>query len=115
MEVMKKAPRRKAWARNADYHRERLYSRNPHCHWCGVRTIPGKGGGSLLATLDHVKSWPECSSLDEWADQSNMVLACLSCNQRRSHEWCLKNQSPKKWQAYLAKQTLAGHYPLIAP
>ncbi len=69
--------------------------------------------GGELATLDHVKSWPECDGdIKIWADRENMVLACLSCNQRRSLEWCLKTQAPKKWAIYLEKQGAVKHTPL---
>ena len=95
-------------------HRDDLFAADPRCHWCGTETLMGKGHGGKLATLDHVKSWPECSGKDEWAASENMVLACRSCNQRRSHEWCLRTTAPKKWAAYLAKQSAAGHTPLVS-
>lgn len=86
--------------------RERLFAEDCRCHWCGrVTFMPGHPDYTKgrLATLDHVKSWPEASGLQEWSAPSNMVLACRACNERRSHEWCIRTQSPKKWAAYQAK------------
>lgn len=82
---MKRAPREKAWRRKAAEDRERLFTINPRCHWCGVVTVPGKGGGERLTTLDHIKGFHECGrNIAEWDAKENKVIACYACNNRRS-------------------------------
>jgi len=72
--------------------RDVLFAESACCHWCNCATI--NEGESLYdpnrATLDHIKSWEECGSMDEYRKMDNMVLACLECNQRRDHERQLK-------------------------
>ena len=70
-----------------------LYKRDPHCHWCGVLTtltnikhIHGQPDPTM-ATVDHI-----ISRFDprRWVEQKpgeiRKVLACFSCNNRRSIE-----------------------------
>lgn len=64
--------------------RKRLHENNPHCHWCGILTVEGGSPRHAnAATLDHVYS-----RLDprRASGPSPVVLACYSCNQRRSRE-----------------------------
>lgn len=80
--------------RGNDAHwRNVLFHRNPNCHWCGTLTIdppkctrPG-GRQPNMATLDHIKSRPECHTKQEYRAQSNMVLSCLKCNAKRNADF----------------------------
>lgn len=89
------APRRRHFHELMD-RRDALYAKMPYCHWCGTRVFMGKGHGDRLATLDHVLSWPECKSEQQWADPMNQVLACRACNQRRSDEYCRRRDAEKQ-------------------
>ena len=63
--------------------RNKLFSENPHCHWCGVRVFlpPRKYSNpyppSNLATLDHLRFWPYDLG------REITVLSCYGCNQFR--------------------------------
>lgn len=54
------------------------------CHWCGVSTIYAKVNSQPwdAATIDHVIPRYKGGSDDE----SNLVSACMRCNNRRNHE-----------------------------
>ncbi len=75
-----------------------------YCHWCGGETFPSAKVGSShqkCATVDHVRSKPECLSGKEYRNHKNKVNACRSCNQRRSDEWVAKFNAglvfPTEW------------------
>ena len=85
--------------------REYLWKQNPHCHWCGRKTIPPeevtvklvKHGAvfakeiryePLMATLDHLNSRfvellgePLAGNI-----RDTTVLACRECNNKRGKE-----------------------------
>lgn len=64
-----------------------LFKRDPHCHWCRALTHRFTGHmDDRTATLDHIKSRPECSTYTEYTASSNKVLACDGCNRRRNDE-----------------------------
>lgn len=69
--------------------RERLWKKNPHCHWCGVLTIDYRDRKhhhyGNEATLDHMYS--RYSPLRGKRTYVN-VLACYKCNNQR----CQKEQ-----------------------
>lgn len=65
--------------------RERLWlAAGKKCHWCGVSTIFAKVNNQLwdAATIDHVIPRYK-GGLD---NDSNLVSACMRCNNRRNHE-----------------------------
>jgi 5-methylcytosine-specific restriction endonuclease McrA len=66
-----------------------LWKRNSRCHWCGVKTLKD------YATVDHVKSRPECQTHAEYIAKENKVLACYDCNQRRATEFNRANPNAK--------------------
>lgn len=59
------------------------------CYWCRrAMLLPmGKDQHPLSATVDHVRSRPECLNKSEYTHRKNKVPACFECNQRRSNEW----------------------------
>lgn len=60
--------------------RNRLWRKDPHCHWCGRLTVNEQGVRPDAATLDHVYS-----RLDfRRKGQGKHVLACWECNQARA-------------------------------
>jgi hypothetical protein len=57
-----------------------------------------------MATLDHIRCRLECSSKSEYRAESNKVLACYGCNQKRGREtwmafkpWITDAQLRAKW------------------
>ena len=77
----------------------KLIGINPHCYWCGVKTLIMENPPLILpnnyATVDHLYSRRHKRIRKEREligkkrnDGSNIyyVLACNRCNQRRSHE-----------------------------
>ncbi len=71
--------------------RNSLFIKDPHCHWCRVKTHRFVGvEDDTLGTLDHVKSRPECRTYDEYTAPGNKVLACAACNSRRNEETVAK-------------------------
>lgn len=81
------------------------------CYWCGTETFaPKKVGEShpKCATVDHIRSKPECISGKEYNHPRNKVNACYECNQRRSREWCLRVAAglvhPTEWSIRQAEK-----------
>lgn len=67
--------------------RNALFKRDPHCAWCGALTHRFRGKmDDGVATLDHIRSRPECRTYAEYTDPSNKVLSCSGCNDRRNRE-----------------------------
>lgn len=67
--------------------------RRDRCYWCGCETFPSAKVGKShpqCATIDHIRSKPECISGREYRHRDNKVNACLKCNQRRGAMWCRK-------------------------
>lgn len=69
--------------------RERLWLENPHCHYCGCKTVwyTGSGGADRpnnAATLDHVipRTNPLRHSLPFYPKEL-LVLCCNKCNNER--------------------------------
>lgn len=70
--------------------RLKLWQRNPHCHWCGRKTvyIQRRQGGPKVAysddeaTLDHLNS--RLSGNRKQTNTVTTVLACRACNHRRA-------------------------------
>lgn len=62
------------------------------CYWCRRTLLPSMGRNQhpLSATIDHVRSRPECMNHQEYTDPRNKVGACFECNQRRGEEWAKK-------------------------
>jgi hypothetical protein len=68
----------------------RLWEKNPHCHYCGVKTEPTEAGVNKCthnpntATVDHVYSR---FNLKRWVygeeGEVRYVLACQHCNNQR--------------------------------
>ncbi len=74
--------------------RNALFRRDPHCAWCARLTHRYAGVmDDAVATLDHIKSRPECRTHDEYVASSNKVLACNRCNSRRNEETLAKRLS----------------------
>jgi hypothetical protein len=69
--------------------RWRFFQRDPHCYWCGVRTVwhevPGKAPPNA-ATTDHVRSRYAAARADDGRPRRPgiRVLACLRCNNLRA-------------------------------
>lgn len=65
-----------------------LWERDPHCHWCGTKTVWRERKGLFhdprLATVDHLRSR---LSRDRWQENrkghERTVLACRRCNEER--------------------------------
>jgi len=90
---------------------EEMILRCDRCYWCGTETIaPKKVGEShpKAATVDHLRSKPECVSGNEYHDRANTVNACFECNQRRSREWCQRMNAglvfPTEWSIKQAEK-----------
>ncbi len=69
--------------------RERLFAKNPHCHWCKCLTVPpnpnGGGGPDNMATLDHLFS--RLVKQPKYVGDGRTpvtVLACRKCNHARA-------------------------------
>lgn len=79
--TQRRRPRNKAWKNK----RKRLWRKQGgKCHYCGTATVEPSSGGAAddWATLDHLVPMSEGGSHDE----SNLVMACYRCNQRRNDE-----------------------------
>lgn len=60
---------------------------DPHCHWCGCDVFEFVGilrSSPFQATVDHIKCRLECATTEEHRADSNKVLACYACNQKRN-------------------------------
>lgn len=86
-----------------------MTTRQPHCYWCGTEIFPVRAVGNThpkCATIDHIRSKPECVTKKEYNDKRNQVPACYQCNQRRSKEWCARMESglvhPTEWSLRVA-------------
>lgn len=69
--------------------RERLWRKDPRCHWCGVETILPIGDPrsfqSHTATIDHLRSkFDGDRTVPNMEYERRRVLACLKCNGERS-------------------------------
>jgi len=65
--------------------RARLFSKDPHCFWCGrltelETTKPIRDAD--VATIEHLYSRLHPKRKDHW---QSIVLACFGCNMARSH------------------------------
>lgn len=85
--------------------------RRDHCYWCGTETFSAHKVGPCcpqLATVDHIRSKPECVSAKEYNDIDNKVNACFGCNQRRSLDWCRRRDAglvhPTAWSLKQAEK-----------
>jgi hypothetical protein len=87
--------------------RRNLWRRDPHCHWCGKKTLlltpPSHRGlepHPLLATRDHVYSKFQPEERERFGNP--VVLSCFACNRRR-------NILETKWLAKQARtKTMTG-------
>lgn len=71
--------------------RARLWHKDPHCHWCKTLTVltTGKLQQANSATIDHLYSKLNPKRRTPCAPgEVRRVLACYTCNQRRSIEEC---------------------------
>ena len=73
--------------------KERLWLKNPYCHWCGCLTVllppesKRKYFPSNMATIDHVRSRLHPARREPvYGEERRHVLACRQCNQRRCDE-----------------------------
>lgn len=75
--------------------RDKLWWKDPHCHWCGIETVPSRNDSGIqqpnTATLDHLrhKSDPERGQYGRTRTRQ-VVLACFECNARRGREADIK-------------------------
>ena len=90
-----KQGKRNRGGRSSKWHQKLrdAYNKNPHCHWCGVKTdIENRiGNGDQIptaATLDHVYSNYDLRRLLK--NGTKTVLACFKCNNKRSAGECRK-------------------------
>lgn len=81
--------------------KRKLHAQNPSCYWCyrvtvllPLTSIPKHQIGEM-ATVDHIKSRPECASADEWRHPDNKVLACSKCNSGRNRAFLLNHPEAK--------------------
>jgi len=88
--------------------------RRDHCYWCGTETFSARKVGPThpkLATVDHIRSKPECMSAKEYNANDNKVNACFGCNQRRGLEWCRRRDAglvhPTEWSIKQARRERA--------
>ena len=86
-------------------------TRSDRCYWCSCETLSPKKVGPTcpnLATVDHIRSKPECLSKKEYNDPGNKVNACFACNQRRSTDWCRRRDAglvhPTGWSIQQAEK-----------
>ena len=70
--------------------REELWTKDPHCHWCGRLTVQpseilkmGQPNPPEMATIDHLVDRFEGRNRNNF---NNVVLACNECNNRRGRE-----------------------------
>lgn len=80
--------------------REKMWRRNPHCHYCGVKTIlPSADGKSPRvmneATIDHLRPRHHPGRLEPCSGEIRRVLACWECNNKRD-QW-ESALLPKSW------------------
>lgn len=80
--------------------RERMWRRNPHCHYCGVKTVlPDANGKSPRAmneaTIDHLRPRHHPARLEPANGDVRRVLACWECNNKRD-QW-ETSLLPKTW------------------
>lgn len=62
----------------------KLWSENPHCHWCGCLTVLANTHVENQATVDHLYSrYNPARYLDRGHDEPTTVLACYKCNHER--------------------------------
>ena len=93
-------------------HRVRMrkrWERNPHCYWCGIKTVWSSDDGNAnrrpdAATIDHIRS-RFCDERQQQDDgtwtQGLWVLSCSKCNQERASlemAWLL-NHKPEVFYA----------------
>lgn len=68
--------------------REKLFARNPYCHWCGVKLVRVTGPKIKYfppnaATIDHLRSRLDPSRDGNGWGEIRTVLACRECNYKR--------------------------------
>jgi hypothetical protein len=65
--------------------RLRLFHADPHCFWCGRRTLYGAVGNPLQTTVDHLYSRLHPERANRYREQKGVlhVLACSACNNER--------------------------------
>ena len=95
--------------------RERMWKENPHCHWCGIETVLIPYGAKVkqennAATIDHLRDKynPEKRQEPNLNNETRRVLACFSCNVRRSAEATAKLPKEELWRR-------SGRFPLTKP
>lgn len=85
------------------------YIKSNRCYWCKSEVFPSGQVGIAhpkCATIDHLRSKPECTSKAEYVNRRNKVTACYECNQRRGQEWCKRLADgivfPTEWSLRMA-------------
>ena len=78
--------------RKTTWRKLKLWRRDPHCHWCGVRTVlPTDNSGrqfATLATLDHLDNRLSKDRVKNKHHTERTVLACAACNSERGRLAC---------------------------
>lgn len=87
-------------SKNFQRQRKALWSRDPHCHWCGVLTaLPTPGGSPKAkneATIDHLRPRHHPGRLEPAKNQEvRRVLSCWKCNNERDQRESAA--LPKQW------------------
>ncbi|HTG95745.1 MAG TPA: hypothetical protein VL866_24300 [Pyrinomonadaceae bacterium] len=74
--------------------RLRLFHADPHCFWCGQKTLYGAVGNPLQTTVDHLYSRLHPERANRYREQKGVlhVLACSVCNNERGV--CEQQQRP---------------------
>jgi hypothetical protein len=80
--------------------RRRLWETNPHCHWCGIKTVwyaEARGGAAPpdAATLDHLHPRHHPDRLMPADGALRHVLSCSKCNNERDTRE--RAALPKEW------------------
>lgn len=84
--------------------RERFWLQDPHCHWCGIKTVlkPCHVKGSItqeerntIATIDHLHPRYHPDRLKPEDGTKRHVLACWKCNNDRDTQE--RAVLPKEW------------------
>lgn len=78
--------------------REKMWRRNPHCYYCGVKTVLPNGKSPRAmneATIDHLRPRHHPARHEPANGEFRRVLACWECNNKRD-QWEL-SLLPKEW------------------
>jgi 5-methylcytosine-specific restriction endonuclease McrA len=66
--------------------RANLWTKDPHCFWCGKLTVNDGENSSDSATIDHIRSKLHPLRKEPiYGSQIRLVLACKDCNNARAY------------------------------